>query len=117
MPEVRADRRKRASQPEKRSGNRRCSRVAEHIQMLGSLIAAKPRVIRGTHKKTTRFSQSGLWLTMPLLLNKEQVETGAAKFRCCLYSWDAAIDENRYTIFPNGNGRTRSACPHTKWPV
>jgi hypothetical protein len=47
MPEVRADRRKRASPPEKEVRKRRRSRVAEHIQMLVSLITAKSRVIRG----------------------------------------------------------------------
>ena len=41
------DRQKRAAQPEKRSGNRRRSRVAGHIQTLGPLMEAKSRVIRG----------------------------------------------------------------------
>ncbi|MDB5758171.1 MAG: hypothetical protein JWM30_1460 [Burkholderia sp.] len=47
MPEVRPDRRKRASQRGKEVGKRRCLDVAEHIQTLGSLMEAKSRVIRG----------------------------------------------------------------------
>jgi hypothetical protein len=47
MPEVRLDRRKRASTPEKEVGKRRRSRVAGHIRILSSLMAAKSQVIRG----------------------------------------------------------------------
>lgn len=47
MPEVRPDRRKRASPPEKEVGKRRRSCVAVHIQTLGSLMTPKSRVIRG----------------------------------------------------------------------
>jgi hypothetical protein len=47
MPEVRLDRRKRASTPEKEIGKRRRSRVAGHIQTLGSQMTAKSPVIRG----------------------------------------------------------------------
>jgi hypothetical protein len=47
MPEVRPDRRKRAAQSEKEVGKRRRSRIAGHIPILGSLMAAKSQVIRG----------------------------------------------------------------------
>src|SRR5204863_960707 len=46
-PEVRPDRRKRASPPEKELGKRRRSRVAGPIQTLDSLVKAKSRVVRG----------------------------------------------------------------------
>jgi uncharacterized protein YjeT (DUF2065 family) len=47
MPEVRPDRRKRASSLEKEVSKGRRPRVAGHIQTLGSLMTAKSRVIRG----------------------------------------------------------------------
>ncbi len=47
MPEVRLDRRKRASQTDKEVGKRPCSRVAKHIQTPVSPMTPKSRVIRG----------------------------------------------------------------------
>jgi hypothetical protein len=47
MPEVRPDRRKRASQPDKEVGKRRRLRVAKHIQTLVPPMTPKSRVIRG----------------------------------------------------------------------
>jgi hypothetical protein len=52
MPEVRPDRRKRASQPDKEVGKRPCSRVAKHIQTLVSPMTPKSRVIRGALQAT-----------------------------------------------------------------
>jgi hypothetical protein len=47
MPEVRPDRRKGASPPEKEVGKPRRPRVDGQIQTLDSLMEAKSRVIRG----------------------------------------------------------------------
>jgi hypothetical protein len=54
-PEVRPDRRKRASQPDKKVGQRSCSRVAKHIQTLGLAMTPKSRVIRGALKGSFAF--------------------------------------------------------------